>query len=75
MQGQAITAAKIENWFEYHAPDAEQQEKLKKFRAAAKEFASIMLEVTDPCPDQTAAMRKLREVTMTVNAAIILRGE
>lgn len=60
----------IENWFSYHAPNAEQVEQYKTLRDAAKEFAKLIVSITPPSADQTAAIRLLRECVMTANAAI-----
>jgi alkanesulfonate monooxygenase SsuD/methylene tetrahydromethanopterin reductase-like flavin-dependent oxidoreductase (luciferase family) len=60
----------IDNWFRYHAPKGDQQERYARIRAAAKEFAKILAECTPPSADQTVAIRKLRECVMVANAAI-----
>ena len=67
-------AEKIEAIFTYHAPDAEATLASEKLRATAKLLASVILDVTPPCADQTAAIRLLREAVMTANAAIALKG-
>lgn len=72
---QAITSEKLDNWFTYHAPDAEQQKKLIAIRTAAREFAGILVANTIPSADQSAAIRLLREAVMTANASIVLNGE
>jgi hypothetical protein len=35
-----------------------------------KRLAELILELTPSCPDQTAALRKLRDTSMAVNQAI-----
>ena len=65
-----ITEEDINNWFEYHKPGESQIPLYNKLREAAKEFAQVVLECTPPSPDQTAAIRKIRESVMTANAAI-----
>lgn len=72
---QAITNQKLDNWFTYHAPNAEQQEKLVVIRTAAREFAQVLVDNTIPSADQSAAIRLLREAVMTANASIVLNGE
>ena len=62
----------IEEWFTYHAPTPEQQERLVRMREAAKTFAHVINECTKPSADKTAAFRKLREAVMTANASIVL---
>lgn len=64
----------IRELFTYHAPTAEQQERLVKVRAAARHFAAVILSCASVGADRSAAMRKLREAVMTVNAAIVLEG-
>jgi hypothetical protein len=65
-----ITSIEIENWFSYHKPQGTQQERYERIRESAKVLAYIILNDTPPSADQTAAIRKLREVVMTANAAI-----
>lgn len=65
-----MTDADLDNWFSYHAPDAEQQARYVAIRDAARVFAGVLVASTPPGPDQTAAVRKLRECAMTANASI-----
>jgi hypothetical protein len=58
--------------FTYHAPHDDQPERYIRIRTAALEFARVMVANTQPCADQTAALRKLRECVMTANASIAL---
>jgi hypothetical protein len=60
--------------FMYHAPKEGQPEKYEKIREAAKVFASVIVENTPVCADQSAALRKVREAVFTANAAIALDG-
>jgi hypothetical protein len=69
-----ITNDDIENWFVYHAPLAEQITAYLELRNAAKAFALVIVKVTPPSADQTAAIRKVREAVMTANAAIACGG-
>ncbi len=62
--------AMLDNVFSYHKPFGDQPERYEKIRAAGKEFARSILANTPQCPDQTAALRKVREAVMTANAAI-----
>lgn len=71
----AITKAQLENWFTYHAPNAEQLPKYQAIREAALKFAQVVVENTPPSADQTAAIRKIREATFTANASIACNGE
>jgi hypothetical protein len=70
-----ILASNLENWFTCHSPTPEQLPKYQKIREAAFAFATVVLENTPPSADQSAAIRKIREATMTANAAIACRGE
>jgi hypothetical protein len=57
--------------FDYHAPDAEQQVKCAEIRAACKAAATVIVERTKPCADQSAAIRLIREAMMTANSAVV----
>jgi hypothetical protein len=67
-----MTPEEIENVFSYHAPTGDQPVRYEAIRAAAKEFALVLVANTPKSADQTAAVRKLRESVMTANAAIAL---
>lgn len=65
----------IANWFTYHAPEGDDLKKFKAIRDAGMELA---IAINDNCPDsadKTAAIRKVREATMTANASIACRGK
>ena len=65
---------KLEVWFSYHAPEEEQILKYNELREAAKQFAQTIVRMTPAGPDQTVAVRKVREAVMTANAAIACKG-
>lgn len=65
----------IETMFTYHPPQGDQPERYQAIRDAAKKFAMVVADNTRKGPDQTAAIRKLRECVMTANAAIALEGK
>lgn len=67
-----MTQDEINNMFSYHAPKADQPARYEALRAKAKELATLIVESTPKCADQTAAIRKLRECIMTANAAIAI---
>jgi hypothetical protein len=73
-QGQAavrgVSQRDLDNWFAYHAPTSVQLPKYAAIRDAGKDLAAVILEHTPPGPDQTAAIRKIREAVMTANQAI-----
>ena len=62
--------ALIDNWFTYHAPSAAQLVQYREIRTAAKIFAETINRHVPGGADKTAAIRKVREATMTANAAI-----
>lgn len=62
----------IEHLFTYHAPHGNQAERYEALRAKTKELAHLIVDLTPEGPDQSAAIRKLREAVMTANAAIAL---
>lgn len=71
----ALTKADLEDIFSYHQPAGGDAERYNLIRAAALRFAEVILDNTPASPDQTAAIRKLREAVMTANASIALRGK
>lgn len=60
----------IDNWFTYHAPSPAQLVQYREIRTAAKIFAETINRHVPGGADKTAAIRKVREATMTANAAI-----
>lgn len=62
----------IEKLFTYHKPTDESVDKLFKIREAAKDFAKLVNETLPTSADKSAAIRKLRECVMTINACIVL---
>ena len=65
-----MTLEEIRNWFIYHAPKGDQASRYEEIRTAAKAFAITVWHNTPACPDQTVAIRTIREATMWANAAI-----
>jgi hypothetical protein len=70
-----ITQSDLDNWFTYHPPKPGQGEKYTEIREAAKVFAELIVQLTPPSADQTAAIRKVREAVFTANAAIACEGK
>ena len=60
----------LDNWFMYHSPTSEQQEKYLSVREGAKKFAELLVSLCPDCPDTTTAIRHLRETVMIANQAI-----
>lgn len=69
-----VSKQDLDNWFKYHAPRPEQQKKYEAIREAGKELAATILENTPPGPDQSAAIRQIREAVMTANQSIACDG-
>lgn len=65
-----ISTYALDNWFQYHAPNHIQTKQYETIRAAARHLAGVIVANTPEGPDQTAAIRKLREAVMTANASI-----
>jgi hypothetical protein len=74
-QRRGLTYDDVCDIFTYHSPTDEQLPKYEAIRGMAKVMAQTILENTPPGPDQTTAIRKLREAVMTSNAAIALGGK
>lgn len=70
-----VTKENINNWFTYHAPEADQPRQYDAIRNKAKELAEVIVDNTPACADQTAALRKLREAVMTANQSIACKGQ
>ncbi len=65
-----ITDSDLQRWFRHRPPLGDQADRYVKIRAAALELAITIRNLTPPSPDQTTAIRKIREAVMTANAAI-----
>lgn len=70
-----FTEAVLDEIFSYQRPEPEDLPKFTAIRDAAKEFAKVLVANTPASPDQTVAIRKIREVVMTANASIALKGK
>jgi hypothetical protein len=69
-----VSEKDLNNWFTYHAPKPEQLPKYAAIRDAGKELATVILKNTPSSPDQTAAIRLIREAVMTANQCIACEG-
>ena len=69
-----VTEQQLDNWFCYHAPTPNNVARYTRLRDAARVFAQAILMDTPSGPDQTTAIRKVREAVMTANAAIACGG-
>lgn len=64
----------LDHIFKYHAPTPETLKAYTAIREGAKAFAMVLVENTPQGADQAAALRLLREASMTANAAVALGG-
>lgn len=69
-QKQVDTKTVVGAYFDSHAMSEDQQNRSKKCREGFKILALTIIENTKKNADQTAALRKLREASMTLNSAI-----
>lgn len=60
--------------FSHHAATPAKLAAYDAIHAGAKRFAEVVLANTQPCEDQAAALRLLRESTMIACAAVALDG-
>src|SRR5688572_30134675 len=67
--------ATIDKLFTFHPAQGNQPQRYQLLRDKAKELGHLIINVTPEGPDQSTAIRKLREVVMTANAAIALEDE
>ena len=66
-----VTLGTIKQWFGYRVPNGQQAVKLGLLGEGGEELATLILNNTPPGPDQTAAIRQVREAVMTAGAAIL----
>ena len=69
------TPDQIDDLFTYHAPTPDQIPHYEAIRAAAKEFAKTLMAHTPQSPDQSTAIRHLRDCVYCANASVALRGQ
>lgn len=65
-----MTAAEIYNLFDFKRPQGDQGKRYIRIREAARDFAQVIADNTDQGPDQSAAIRKVREAMWTANGAV-----
>lgn len=65
---------KIEELFSHHMLSFDQTERMQKVREATKALAHVIIENCPASPDRSAAIRLLRETSMTANASIVLEN-
>ncbi len=69
-----LTEDNLDDVFSYHN-DPNRIPHYEAVRAAAKEFARVVLKNTPDCADKSAALRHIRTAVMDANAAIALAPE
>ena len=67
-----IDETNIDEVFTYHAPSPDQVVRYEKLRAAAKEFASAILQNVIPSAERTRALNNVSDTLMLANKAIAL---
>lgn len=67
-----VSVDDIRKWFSHHEVGSLQQEKLDRVREAALDFAKVLLANVPAGPDQTAAIRHVRDAMHTANASIAM---
>lgn len=70
-----FTVEELSALFSYHPPKEEDIAKYGEIRRVAMHLAQTIVQHTPPGPDQSAAIRKVREAVMTANAAIATKGK
>jgi hypothetical protein len=67
--------AAIDDAFDYHPWDQDQTQKGVAVREHLAAAVKVIVRDVPPCPDRSAAIRKLREARMDCNSAITHRGK
>jgi hypothetical protein len=67
--------AAVDDMFEYHKWDEQQVSRGAQLREALARAVSLIIANVPPCPDRSAAIRKIREARMDCNSAITHRGK
>jgi len=70
----AAVIAEIDDAFEYHRWDAEQEKQGAAIREALATAVKVIVANAPACPDRSSAIRKLREARMDSNSAISHHG-
>lgn len=60
--------------FSYKNPTAKQIEQYQEIRAAAKAFATVLVDNCPPGADKTVVLRKVNDLVMLANKSIATRG-
>ena len=57
-------------WTTYHQATTKQREAYERINEAALYFIAVVFNQTPSCPDQTVAIRSIRDARMAANATI-----
>jgi hypothetical protein len=68
-------AAEVDEAFLYHAWTGQQLSQGVSIREALAEAVKVIIGNAPPCPDRSAAIRKIREARMDANSAITHGGK
>ncbi len=69
-----ITDSELKNWFTYHPPTGDQQDRYLALREQGYLLAEKIRDLCPPSADTTVAIRKVREAIMTANQGIACGG-
>jgi hypothetical protein len=61
--------------FDYHAPDSDQIGRIEVVRNGCRNLALIIRDYVPESAERTLAIRKLEEVSMWANKAIVFNGQ
>lgn len=67
-----MNKSELGNIFTYHAPTMVQIERYARLRQKAKEFATLILEITPQSREQSLALTAVQETCMWANASIAI---
>lgn len=69
------TCRVIDDMFDYHRWNSEKESAGQQVRDSLKAAVRAIILNVPPCPDRSAALRKLREARMDCNSAITHEGK
>lgn len=69
-----IDAAMLRNWFGTSKTLPDEEDRKKKISAAALIFATVVVDNTPACPDQTVSVRHIRDAVMIAHDSIACKG-
>lgn len=65
----------IEDMMSYHKPEGGEPAQYETITKAAIAFAKVIVACTPKCPDQSVAIRAVREAKLWANSAIANKGK